>query len=80
MVVPARVSNGAAGFLGAYHCGVFGKVCALRVRGRGRKEYRAVSEFGAASAALIAKQLNGSEGLLLSAPLRVVASALQTLK
>ena len=35
---------------------------------------------GAAAAAFIAKQLNGSEGLLVSAPLRVEVFALHTAK
>ena len=72
------VSNGAAGFLRAYHCGVLGKVCALCVRGRGEQEGRPAAALGPRRQRLHANSVDAEQAWFLLALLYVVASKLQS--
>ena len=84
MVLPAlgggRFEPARPGFFLLSAAASVGESCCVCRRGRGEKKTGPAATLGPRRQRLHANSADGSEGLLLSAPLRVVASALQTLK
>ena len=84
MVLPVmgvlRFRTARPGFFGRIAAASVGESCCVCLRGRGEKKTGPAATLGPRRQRLHANSVDGSEGLLLSAPLRVVASALQTLK